>query len=61
MYYKICRSTIDKELTYLIPSHNPLDPPQVIANMAIIRNGLISIPIGRIDLIPADYEVVDKR
>ena len=52
---------IDKELTYVIPSHNPLDPPQVLANMAIIRNGLISIPIGRVDLIPAGYEVVEKR
>ena len=51
---------IDKELTYLIPSHNPTDPPQVIANMAIIRNGLISIPIGRTDLIPRGYEIKDK-
>ena len=52
---------IDKELTYLIPSHNPTDPPQVIANMGIIRNGLISIPIGRTDLIPRGYEIKDKR
>ena len=52
---------IDKELTYLIPSHNPTDPPQVIANMGIIRNGLISIPIGRADLIPRGYEIKDKR
>ena len=52
---------IDKELTYLIPSHKPTDPPQVIANMAIIRSGLISIPIGRTDLIPRGYEIKDKR
>ena len=52
---------IDKELTYTIASHNPNDPPQVIKNMSIIRSGLISIPIGRMDLIPNDYEVVDKR
>lgn len=52
---------IDRELTYLIPSHNPTDPPQVIANMGIIRNGLISIPIGRTDLIPRGYEIKDKR
>ena len=50
---------IDKELTYLIPSHKPTDPPQVIANMAIIRSGLISIPIGRTDLIPRGYEIKD--
>ena len=52
---------IDKELTYSIPTHNPLDPPQIIKNMGIIRNGLVSLPIGRTDLIPAHYEIVDKR
>ena len=52
---------IDKELTYMIASHNPSDPPQVIKNMSIIRAGLISIPIGRMDLIPTNYEIVDKR
>ena len=52
---------IDKELTYTIPSHNPNDPPQVIKNMGIIRNGLVSLPIGRTDLIPDHYEIVDKR
>ena len=52
---------IDKELTYTIPSHNPLDPPEVIKNMGIIRNGLISLPIGRTDLIPEHYEIVDRR
>ena len=49
------QSKIDKELTYLIPSHNPTDPPQVISNMGIVRRGLISIPIGRIDLVPKNY------
>ena len=52
---------IDKELTYMIASHNPSDPPQVIKNMSIIRTGLISIPIGRTDLIPTNYEIIDKR
>ena len=52
---------IDKELTYAIPTHNPLDPPLMIKNMGLIRNGLISIPIGRMDLIPEEYEIVDKR
>jgi superfamily II DNA or RNA helicase len=52
---------IDKELTYTIPSHNPLDPPEVIKNMGIIRNGLVSLPIGRTDLIPDHYEIVDRR
>ena len=52
---------IDKELTYAIPTHNPLDPPLMIKNMGIIRNGLVSIPAGRIDLIPTNYDIVDKR
>ena len=52
---------IDRELTYSIPTHNPLDPPQIIKNMGIIRNGLVSLPIGRQDLIPDHYEIVDKR
>mgnify|MGYP003633792644 FL=1 len=52
---------IDKELTYAIPTHNPLDPPLMIKNMGIIRNGLVSIPVGRIDLIPSNYDIIDKR
>jgi len=55
------QKSIDQELTYKIPTHNPLDPPQIICNMGIVRNGLISIPTGRMDLIPSNYEVVDKR
>ena len=50
-----------KELTYTIPSYNPHDPPIVIKNMSRIRENLVTIPIGRTDLIPDGYEVVDKR
>ena len=32
---------LDKELTYLIPSHNPNDPPEVICNLGIVRPGLV--------------------
>ena len=55
------KEVLSKELTYTIPSYNPKDPPIVIKNMARIRSNLVSIPIGRTDLIPRDYEVVDKR
>ena len=55
------KEVLSKELTYTIPSYNPKDPPMVIKNMARIKSNLVSIPIGRIDLIPNDYEVVDKR
>lgn len=55
------REYIDQELTYVIPDQNPNRPPQIIKNMAIIREDLISIPVGRMDLIPEDYEIVNKR
>ena len=52
---------VDKELTYSIPSHDPRDPPITIKNMGIVRKGLVTIPSGREDLIPKDYEIVEKR
>ena len=55
------KDVLSKELTYTIPSFNPKDPPIVIKNMARIKSNLVSIPIGRTDLIPNEYEVVDKR
>ena len=55
------KEEINSKLTYTIPSYNPLDPPQVIKNMQRINTNLISIPIGRTDLIPNEYEVIDKR
>jgi superfamily II DNA or RNA helicase len=55
------REELNKELTYKIPSYNPMDPPIVIKNMATIRKNLVTIPVGRIDLIPKDYEIIDKR
>ena len=55
------QSKIDEELTYAIPSRNPLDPPFIIKNMGVVRSGLVTLPIGRTDLIPEDYEIVDKR
>tara|TARA_B110000211_G_scaffold21757_1_gene22526 strand:+ start:6687 stop:7967 length:1281 start_codon:yes stop_codon:yes gene_type:complete len=52
---------IEKELTYTLPPRMPQDPPMVIKTIKYIRKGLISIPVGRLDLIPDDYEVFDKR
>ena len=52
---------VDKKLTYTIPSYDPRDPPITIKNMGIIRQGLVTIPSGREDLIPKDYEIIDKR
>jgi len=55
------QSFLDEELTYSIPPRRPTDPPIIIKNMGVIRSGLVSIPIGRTDLIPEDYEIKDKR
>lgn len=55
------KDKISKELTYKIPGFSPNDPPQVIKNMIRVRSDLVSIPVGRTDLIPDDYEIVDKR
>jgi superfamily II DNA or RNA helicase len=55
------RKFLNDELTYSIPSYNPNNPPLIIKNMARIRTNLVTIPIGRTDLIPDDYEIIDKR
>lgn len=55
------KEKLSKELTYKVPSSNPNDPPIVIKNMARVRSNLVTIPVGRVDLIPEDYEVIDKR
>jgi len=55
------KEELSKALTYTIPSSNPNDPPQVIKNMSRVRENLVTIPVGRTDLIPKGYEVVDRR
>jgi len=55
------RDFLNETLTYTIPTYNPNDPPLVIKNMARIRDDIVSIPVGRTDLIPESYEIVDKR
>ncbi len=54
-------SDIEKELTYTIAPRIPTDPPIVFKTIRWIKDGLISVPIGREDLVPSDYEIVDKR
>lgn len=49
------------ELTYKIPSKIPGDPPTIECLLGKIGHDFLSFPIGRQDLIPDDYEVVDKR
>lgn len=55
------RAALDKELTYHIPGYRDDEPSTVIKNMAPFRKNIVSIPSGREDLIPEDYEVIDRR
>lgn len=53
---------LDRELTYSIPnSYDPNEPPFIIKNMGMVRKNIVTIPSGRMDLIPEGYEIVDKR
>lgn len=52
---------LKEELTYRIPSTFDPEQVQVIRNFSMVRNDIISMPSGRVDLIPEEYEIVDKR
>jgi len=60
-------TALTKILTYKIkkpprPGLTHFSMYDVIKNYKILMGGkIISIPIGRMDLIPEDYEIVDKR
>lgn len=58
-------SELDKELmqtlTYEI-SQEPISPyPEMIYNMIRVTPKSVSIPIGRLDLIPEGYNIIDRR
>ena len=55
------KASLTKELTYTIPPRMPTDPPEIIKTITRVNQLLVSIPVGRLDLIPEDYEIVDKR
>jgi len=54
-----------KELTYRIEgkvnTHNKIKPIEVIKNFKLLPNGVVSVPQGRTDLIPAGFDIEDKR
>jgi superfamily II DNA or RNA helicase len=52
---------LEKELTYSLPPRMPQDPPIIFKTIRPLQEGLVSIPAGRLDLIPEDYEIIDKR
>ena len=51
----------EEGLTYTIPPAMPMDPPITIKTFRRIRDNLYTMPIGAQDLIPEDFEVIDKR
>lgn len=58
---------LDKELTYHIPSYNEPEKFVSIKNLKVINYNiaggkmLVAFPVGRTDLIPKNFEIVDKR
>jgi len=58
---------LEKELTYNIPAYNEPEKFVQIKNLKVINyniaggNLLVAFPVGRTDLIPKSYEVLDKR
>lgn len=50
-----------KELNYTFPGPNPHDGITIKYYDVIRIKDILSIPVGRIDLIPSDYEIIDKR
>lgn len=58
--------SLRKTLTYKIkkpprPGMTVFTQYDIIKNYKLLPNGIMSIPIGRLDLIPEHYEIVDKR
>jgi len=49
------------ELTYELPGPTAKSKPIRICNVSGINKNIITIPIGRQDLIPKDYKIIDKR
>lgn len=57
----LLQDKLDQTLTYSIPSPLKGKEPMIIKTMTRINKNIVSIPIGRTDLIPEGYEIVDKR
>ena len=49
------------ELTYRLPPKKPGNPYEIECDVTRVNKDILTIPSGRIDLIPDDYEVIDKR
>ena len=52
---------LTKELSYEICQQPVSEFPLLIRNLQRITDNIVSIPSGRMDLIPKEYEINDKR
>jgi hypothetical protein len=50
-----------EELTYKIPSKNPKEKPVIKTTLKVVGERFLSLPSGRVDLIPEGYNIIDKR
>ena len=49
------------ELTYRLPPKKPGNPYEIECDVTRVNKDILTIPAGRLDLIPKDFEIVDKR
>lgn len=52
---------MEKQLTYRIESYRDDKPPLIIKNIRKVNSSVYTIPVGRTDLVPKEYEITDKR
>lgn len=57
----VLEARLVKALTYSIDQMPISEYPLIIKNVTRVTPTVVSIPSGRVDLIPEDYEIVDKR
>ena len=50
-----------EELSYQLPPKRPGLPPEYYCDVTRINDNILTIPIGRTDLIPKEFEIEDKR
>lgn len=50
-----------ENLLYVLPPKQPNLPPEEECDVTRINKDIVTIPIGRQDLIPEEFEIIDKR
>jgi len=60
-YTRHITNTLTYKIEAKINTYNKYRPIEVIKNYKILPNGVLSVPQGRVDLIPEGFDVEDKR